>query len=167
MRKPAAATTADNAAATGNTAAAGIVLQNRYIKDLSFENPGAPASLGAADALSDAPSLAISVEIGGRRRGALHEVVLSVTVTATRRSEILFIAEVRYAGLFEIAGLAQDVRERFIYCEAPRILFPYAERIIADVTRDGGMPALGLSPPDFAAMFRQKYARETEAARAH
>ncbi|CAJ2376013.1 MAG: protein-export chaperone SecB [Gammaproteobacteria bacterium] len=135
--------------------APGVILRRRYTKDLSFENPGAPASLDAPPG-APAPTVAISVEIGGRRRGDLHEVALSVTATAKSRNEILFIAEVRYAGLFEITGLDAAAREQFIYVEAPRILFPYAERILADAARDGGVPEFGITPPDFAAMYARR-----------
>ena len=41
--------------------------------------------------------------------------------------------------------------------ECPRILFPFARRIIADVTRDGGFPPLFLNPIDFVALYRRQF----------
>lgn len=127
-----------------------ITLQSRYTKDLSFENPGAPDSFGGAP-----PNIAISVEVGGRHRENLHEIVLTLNATASCDDKISFIAEVHYAGLFEIEADAA-LRERFIYFDAPRMLFPFAERVLADAVRDGGLPPISLPPPDFSALYRQK-----------
>jgi len=132
-----------------------ITLHSRYIKDMSFENTGAPAAVD-----KDGLRLDISVGIDVRRRGELYEVVLSITATALQESEILFIVEVSYAGLFEMPGIEAVACERFAFCEAPRIMFPFVDRIIADVTRDGGYPPLNLTPPDWTAL----YMKEREAA---
>jgi len=40
--------------------------------------------------------------------------------------------------------------------ECPRLLFPFARRIIADCSRDGGYPPLMLEPIDFAQMYLQR-----------
>ena len=130
-----------------------VILHSRYIKDFSFENPGAPVALDKKDLLMD-----ISVHVDGQQRRDLHEIVLSITVTATHEAEIIFLVELSYAGLFEFRDLDEDPRRRFIFCEAPRILFPWVDRIIADVTRDGGLPALNLTPPDFAALYERERA---------
>jgi len=44
----------------------------------------------------------------------------------------------------------------FLYAEAPRLLFPFARRIVADVTRDGNFMPLLLDPIDFGAMYMQQ-----------
>ena len=142
---------AENAAAAES--AAEVTLHSRYIKDMSFENTGAPAAVD-----KDGLRLDISVGIEVRRRGELYEVVLSITATALQESEILFIVELSYAGLFEMAGIDAAACERFIFCEAPRIMFPFVDRIIADVTRDGGYPPLNLTPPDWTALYRKERA---------
>ena len=127
-----------------------VVLHGRYIKDLSFENPGAPHTLiNGAD-----PHVDVSVEIGGEQRRAFHEVVLSLTVTATLDDTILFLVELKYAGLFEMHHLEGEPRARFIFIEAPRMLFPFVDRIIADVVRDGGLKPFHLTPPDFMALYQ-------------
>ncbi|MCY4547979.1 MAG: protein-export chaperone SecB, partial [Defluviicoccus sp.] len=106
----------------------------------------------------DGLRLDVSVGIEVHRRGELYEVVLSITATALQESEILFIVELSYAGLFEMAGIDAAACERFIFCEAPRIMFPFVDRIIADVTRDGGYPPLNLTPPDWTALYRKERA---------
>ena len=130
-----------------------VVLHSRYIKDFSFENPGAPVAVRKDDLRID-----ISVRVEGQQRHALHEVVLSMTATASHETEIIFLVELSYAGLFDLADLDEEPRERFIFCEAPRLLFPWVERIIADVTRDGGLPSLNLTPPDFIGLYERERA---------
>ena len=80
-------------------------------------------------------------------------------MTAAHEDRVAFIMELTYAGLFELAGMGGDeneeLRQRFLFREAPRILFPWVDRIFADLARDGGLPQLNLSPPDFAALHQQ------------
>jgi preprotein translocase subunit SecB len=40
--------------------------------------------------------------------------------------------------------------------ECPRQIFPFARRIIADVTRDGGFPPLMIDPIDFVSLYQQR-----------
>ncbi|MCY3814937.1 MAG: protein-export chaperone SecB [Gammaproteobacteria bacterium] len=56
-------------------------------------------------------------------------------------------------------GRPSGIRQRFR--EAPRILFLWIDRIFADLARDGGLPQMNLSPPDFAVLHERKEA-ETE-----
>ncbi|HKX22265.1 MAG TPA: protein-export chaperone SecB, partial [Rhizorhapis sp.] len=44
----------------------------------------------------------------------------------------------------------------FLYAEAPRLLFPFARRVLADAIRDGGFPPLLLEPIDFGALYMQQ-----------
>jgi len=39
--------------------------------------------------------------------------------------------------------------------EAPRQLFPFARRVLADATRDGGYPPIMLDPIDFKELYNQ------------
>ena len=140
-----------------------VVLHSQYIKDLSFESPAAPVSVSTDDLRSD-----VSVHLDSRRQGDLHESELTITVTARAdQAEVVFIVELSYAGLFELSGVGEEARSRFIFCEAPRILFPWVCRIIADVTRDGGLPQLNLSPPDFAALYEAKRSGRQDVERNH
>ncbi|MCY4611987.1 MAG: protein-export chaperone SecB [Gammaproteobacteria bacterium] len=121
-----------------------IILHSRYIRDFSFENFGAPALPGEADPVFD-----ITVEVENRETRDMHEVMLSVRVAAKREEQISFLIDLSYAGLYQISGMGGPERRRFLHTEAPRMLFPFVDRICADVTRDGGLPPLALTPPDF------------------
>jgi preprotein translocase subunit SecB len=143
------------------TPQAGILAQ--YVKDLSFENPNAPQSLQ----MQGQPKIEINVNVNARAGGQdMFEVELKIDATARGADEkIAFQVQLLYAGLFRLSGAPQDALEPFLIVEAPRILFPFARRVIADCVRDGGFPPLMLEPIDFGGLYLQQLdAREGAAA---
>ena len=134
----------------------GIHVLGQYIKDLSFENPNAPRSLRPSD---KAPKLDVNVNVNARAQSQSEfEIELKLEAKATRADEALFIAEVSYAGLFQIRNVPQEHLHPLLLIECPRLLFPFARQIIADATRQGGFPPLMIDPVDFAALYRQRMA---------
>ena len=129
-----------------------VVINAQYVKDLSFENPGAPENLVGK---GDAPKIDVSVDIQVKGlQGKSYEVVLIISATAKAADKNLFVAELSYGGVFTVdVPEAEHEPVLMIYC--PSLLFPYARRIISDATRDGGFPPLMLDPIDFAALFQQ------------
>ena len=134
----------------------GIHVLGQYIKDLSFENPGAPRSLRSSE---KAPKLDVNVNVNARPQSANEfEIELKLEAKAMRGQETLFIAEVTYAGLFQIRNVPQEHVHPLLLIECPRLLFPFARQILADATRQGGFPPLMIDPIDFAALYRQRVA---------
>ncbi|MUO81390.1 protein-export chaperone SecB [Agrobacterium vitis] len=130
----------------------------QYIKDLSFENPGAPRSLQARD---KAPSININVNVNANPLSDNDfDVVLSLTAEARDDDKVVFAAELVYGGVFRITGFPQEHMLPVLFIECPRLLFPFARQIIADATRNGGFPPLMIDPIDFAQMFAQRFAEE-------
>lgn len=127
----------------------------QYIKDLSFENPGAPS------ALTGRPAIDLGVDLQARRmEGALFEVELKLRVHAKAADDKpVFLLELVYAGLMQIMNVPDEVLQQILLIEGPHLLFPYARRIISDAVRDGGMPPLMIEPIDFAALYRSKQAQ--------
>jgi len=126
-----------------------IQINAQYVKDLSFENPAAPHSLFE----EDPPQADVSVDVGVEGLGEdRYEVELRVTARANRGESRLFIAEVVYAGVFTLMNVDEAAVQPVCLIECPRMLFPFARRVIADVTRDGGFPPLMLDPIDFTAL---------------
>ena len=66
--------------------------------------------------------------------------------------------ELAYAGAFGLRGIPEESIQPVLLIECPRLLFPFARRIVADIVRDGGMPPLMIEPIDFAALYRSKMA---------
>lgn len=130
----------------------------QYTKDLSFENPGAPRSLQARD---KAPAITINVNVNANPLSeADFDVVLSLNAEAKDGDKVVFAAELVYGGVFRITGFPQEHMLPLLFIECPRLLFPFARQIIADVTRNGGFPPLMIDPIDFAQMFTQRMAEE-------
>jgi preprotein translocase subunit SecB len=132
----------------------------QYLKDLSFENPGAPATLGANQAQ---PAMEVGVDVNARALGQnRYEVELSCSATAKRDEQVVYVAEVNYAGLFEIQNVPQDRLEMVLLIDAPYLLFPFVRQIVAQSTRDGGFVPLLLEPLDFAGMYQQQRAARAQ-----
>jgi preprotein translocase subunit SecB len=131
-----------------NSPAAGLILQ--YIKDLSFENPNAPAVYQ----WQGQPQIDVQFNIGASEAGDdVHEVILKIEIRAAAADKVAFQVELAYAGLFGLRNIPEDQVQPFLLAEAPRLLFPFARRVVADVVRDGGFPPLMLDPIDFAALY--------------
>jgi len=130
----------------------------QYTKDLSFENPGAPRSLQARDT---APAININVNVNANPLSdSDFDVVLTLNAQAMDGEKVVFAAELVYGGVFRITGFPQEHMLPVLFIECPRLLFPFARQIIADVTRNGGFPPLMIDPIDFAQMFSQRIAEE-------
>ena len=136
---------------------AGIHVLGQYIKDLSFENPGAPRSLRPSD---KAPKLDVNVNVNAKPQAQQgdYEIELKLEAKAARGEDTLFIVEVVYAGLFQIRNVPQEHIHPLLLVECPRLLFPFARQIVADATRQGGFPPLMIDPIDFTALYRQRVA---------
>ena len=130
----------------------------QYVKDFSFENPGAPRSLQARE---KAPAINISVNVNATPLSETDfDVILSLNAEAKEGDKMLFNAELAYGGVFRVTGFPQEHMLPVLFIECPRLLFPFARQIIADATRNGGFPPLMIDPIDFAQMFTQRMAEE-------
>jgi preprotein translocase subunit SecB len=126
----------------------------QYIKDLSFENPGAPFNL------STRPQIELGVDLQAKRLDGQHfEVELKLRVSAKAEDKAVFMLELVYGGMFLVHGTPpEDFLQQVLLIDAPQLLFPFARRIIADAVRDGGMPPLMVEPINFAALYRARAA---------
>jgi len=130
----------------------------QYTKDLSFENPNAPASLAPQ---ASAPQINIQINVGANNVAQNEfEVTLSVEGKAENGGKTIFSFELAYAGVFRIQNVPQENLHPLIMIECPRLLFPFARNIIASATRDAGYPPLLLDPIDFVGLYRQNLARQ-------
>lgn len=130
-----------------------IQVHAQYVKDLSFENPEAPHSLANQ---GTAPNIEVSVDVGARNLApSQFEVELRITAHASQAEKKAFVVEVLYAGVFTMHNVPDEQLKEVCLIEGPRLLFPFARRIVADATRDGGFPPLLLEPIDFVALYMQ------------
>lgn len=133
----------------------GVITQ--YVKDLSFENPGAPQSVRARAA---APNINIGVSVQSKalEDGEL-EVELKIEANAREDETVIFAIELSYGGLFRLTNIPPENITPIAMIECPRILFPFARQIIADASRNGGFPPLLIDPIDFVQLYRQRVAQ--------
>ncbi|MDN2578820.1 protein-export chaperone SecB [Aquibium sp. ELW1220] len=149
---------AGGAASNGNGAQPTLNIMAQYVKDLSFESPGAPNSLRGRD---KAPSININVNVNANPMSENDfDVNLTLTAKANVDKEVLFNVELVYGGVFRIAGFPKEHVLPVLFIECPRLLFPFARQIVAEATRNGGFPPLMLDPIDFAQMFQRKLAED-------
>jgi preprotein translocase subunit SecB len=132
-----------------------VAILSQYVKDLSFENPNAPAVYQ----WQEQPQIGVDFNIGaGKLNDELHEVSLRIEVRATANGQTAFAVDLFYAGLIGIRNVTEDQVQPFLLAEAPRLLFPFARQIISHAVQDGGFPPLMLDPIDFHALFLQRAA---------
>ncbi len=140
---------------------AGIISQ--YVKDLSVENPKAPESFQ----WTSQPQMDVQFNIAAKKiSDEVSEVELKVTATAKTEQGVAYIVDLAFCGLVGMRNMAEDQMHAFSYAEAPRILFPFARRVIADAVRDAGFAPLLLDPIDFYGLYVQQLhaKRERDAA---
>jgi len=128
-----------------------IQLHSQYIKDLSFENPNAPQSLAQ---IAKNPNIGFNVNVNANKLNENYfEVSLDIKASAKESEDeqkIIFQIELLYSSIFSISDYEnEDELKKILLIEAPQLIFPFARRIIADATRDGGFPPLIMDPIDF------------------
>jgi len=154
--------TPENPNGAGQPAKPGLRVLGQYIKDLSFENPGQKAA-------NAQPNIDLGIDVSALPHAdgnGVFEVSLKLSAKAQAGAQILFITELDYAGLFQLEGVPQDQFEPMLLIESPRLLFPFARRIIAEVTREGGFPPLLIDPVDFVQLYQSQYQQAQQAAAA-
>ena len=132
-----------------------MFVNGQYVKDLSFEVPGAPAIYGDMDGSPEIP-IHVDVTVNPHREN-IYEVVLHLKIDASLNGKSVFIVELAYGGIFTVNVPPESISPMLLI-EAPRLLFPFARNIVADLTRDGGFPPLMIQPIDFMQLYRQRMA---------
>jgi preprotein translocase subunit SecB len=131
---------------------------SQYIKDLSFENPKGPFPFAKKE---ERPAISVTVDVKANATSNenIYEVILSIKVSATYQDNDVFLIDLIYQGVFEIENLTDDIKEAYLLVECPRILFPFARRIIYDLHADGGLPPLLLDTVNFAELYKNRKAQ--------
>ena len=138
-----------------------IIIHTQYIKDFSFENPNAPGSLARND---KAPEIEIGVNVNAQpqQQQRVFEVVLTITATAKREDQHVFLAELAYGA---VVSVSEDVEENIIHplvmIEGPRLIFPFARQMISDMTQSGGYMPLNIQPIDFVRLYQSSMENQT------
>ncbi len=142
-----------------------FLIQRVYIKDLSFEAPGAPETFQQ----KWEPDLSLDLQTSNTKLEAdVYEVVLHVTATVKNQNNTAFLVDVKQAGIFTISGAPNEQLDHLLGSFCPSILYPYAREAITSEVIRGSFPQLVLAPVNFDALYmQQKEKKESQADTAH
>ncbi len=139
-----------------------LAIQKVYVKDISFEAPNAPA------VFQEKGEPQVNMEMSNNSNkisDVLHDVVLGVTLTVKAEDKVIYLVEVKQAGIFHIEGFPDEAVERILATACPNILFPFARELVAELVTRGGFSQLLLAPVNFDALYMQhKMKQEQEQA---
>jgi preprotein translocase subunit SecB len=142
---------ADDSAAAANAPSFNLIGQ--YIRDMSFENPGAPGSimLGGAN-----PNFNVGINVGVKKQADdIYAVEITLNAKADREKNVLFNVELVYGGVFRVRNIAESDLAPLLLVECPRLIFPFARQVLATITQQGGFPPLMMEPVDFSSIYKQ------------
>lgn len=132
-----------------------VRLVSHFIRDLSFEN------VAAQDGVPPGGQPEISVHVN-LDAGALSEtrvqVGMKIEAKAVTGEQTRFLIELDYVGVFDLVNIPQEHVHPALFIECPRLLLPYARRVVSDITRDGGFPPLMLDNVDFGQLYQTRIA---------
>ena len=154
--------TSNGAAATPETPQGPFfTVEKIYLKDVSFEAPGAPQVFNE----EGQPNLQMNLQQKVQRlseRG--FEVVLGVTLTCTIGEKTAYLAEVKQAGVFGLGGFDEQTLDAMLGTHCPNTLYPYARQAIADLIQSGGFPPFLLQPINFESLYAEGLRKRAEQA---
>ncbi|MFY2763897.1 protein-export chaperone SecB [Arenimonas sp. MALMAid1274] len=138
-----------------------FAIQKIYVRDVSFEVPGAPQIFNEPGQ----PNLELNLNQKVARVGdGVFEVALGITLTCKLADKVVYLAEIEQAGLFQLAGFDDRTLDMMLGTYCPNVLFPYARQAIGDLVAQGGFPPFYLQPINFEALYAEGLRRRAEAA---
>ncbi len=144
--------TTNGAAVPAEAAGPSFSVEKIYVKDVSFEVPGAPAIFGE----NVQPELQLNLNQRVQRLSeTAFEVVLAVTLTCKAGEKTAYVAEVQQAGVFGLAGLEPQAIDGLLGTQCPNILFPYVRQLLSDLIQAGGFPPFFLQPINFDGLYAE------------
>jgi preprotein translocase subunit SecB len=143
-----------------------IVVHAQYVKDISFESPGAPGSLRQQ---GPTPKMDVSINLEVKnipddKLAAFFEVTLQFRIAALRGDQTIFMIDLDYALAVSVDEVPEENRHAILLIEVPKLGFPFARQIISSLTRDGGFPPLLLTPVDFTSLYLERFGKQQAAA---
>lgn len=133
-------------------------IEKIYVKDLSLEISDAPLVFLE----SEAPKIDMQMHIDDKNiKESMHEVVLTVTITAKTKDKTLFLVEVQQAGVFQIINIEEVEMLPILNIVCPNVIFPYLRETISDIVTRAGFPPVILSPVNFEALFNESKQKAT------
>ena len=129
-----------------------FTVEKIYVKDVSFEVPGAPAVFNE----QGQPQLQMNLQQSVQRlNDNAYEVVLGITLTCNAGDKSMYLVEVKQAGVFGLAGFDAQTLDVMLGTHCPSVLYPYARQLVSDLIQAGGFPPFFLQPINFDALYAE------------
>ncbi len=142
-----------------------VMIHAQYLKDISFENPNAPAILRRGN---ERPEMDMDISLNVERleneeSEYFYEVSLMMNASAVREGQTMFIAEITYCAAVSINGMEEKMHHPLLLIEVPQMIFPFARLILSNATQAGGFMPLQLAPVDFRTMYMERFGNKEQA----
>tara|TARA_Y100000052_G_scaffold27564_1_gene36510 strand:- start:53016 stop:53450 length:435 start_codon:yes stop_codon:yes gene_type:complete len=134
----------------------------QYAKTASFHSKDGYQVSGA----EQAPAIELGVDLQSapvQNRERVFETALKLMGRAHLDNETVFEVDLTYAGIFDLSGAHPDHVEPILMIDCPQLLFPFARRMIAELTREGGFPPLLIDPIDFNSLYQDQLRKSQSA----
>ena len=136
-----------------NTGQIQFKLERIYVKDISFENPGAPECF----LKKWSPEVKLDLQTKAKKLDeSVFEVCLEVEVNASQDKTPMFLASVEQCGIFRVEGAEGEILERILNTTCPTILFPYLREVVDSIVAKGSLPPLMLAPVNFDGLYESQ-----------
>ena len=91
-----------------------------------------------------------------------YDITLDITVKAETDNTVIYMVELKQAGLFVIDGADDELKDGFLNIRCPEVLFPYARETISSLIQKAGFPPIFIAPIDFNALYQQELSKKTK-----
>ena len=130
-------------------------MQKMYTKDLSFENPNAPAVYITPQKLE--PNVEINLKLNNNKIDDDHwEVTVQITAKISTKDDkkVMFIIEIEHAGVFLLKNIPEEHMQMILRVDCPTLLFPFTRQIVSQMSVDGGFIPFMMGPINFMALYQ-------------
>ena len=138
-------------------------LERCYMKDASVEMPHAPEVF--VTPLQKQPTVDMQFEVSLKTLNDIHrEVTVRATVTIKAEENVILIAEVKQAGIFQIHGFNDEQLAHIGIVICPTFVYPYLRANVADLITRTTMAPVNLPEMNFELLYQQRLAQAAAAA---
>ena len=135
-------------------------IQRMYLKDLSLEIPHAPQIF--LETAQPTVEVSLDTDTSPLSEG-IYEVEVTVTVTTkVNTDKVVFLAEVKEAGIFELRNIPEEQMQMVLNIVCPNTIYPYLRANVADVIQRAGFPPIHLAEINFEVLYQQKLAAQQQ-----
>ena len=131
-----------------------IELLSQFVRDMSFEKRKDFAFFTEED-FKGKTDFSLDIEVENEKRGETEVVIsLNVNLEANINKKTAFIFEMTYCGVFSLPNVSEQILEKQIQVECPKMLFPYIRRLISQTMIESGMPNIDIKDINFFDLYK-------------